>query len=1622
MKRRFFSGLLLILSCWLISNKLQAQVPFELTLDRLNSIDAGASIIELNNGNLLIAGRTENAVNNSSGRDGFLAEMDPNTGVIEWSRAYGWANDDHFFTVIQAADNSIVVAGYANHGTGDRDMWLLRVEGTGANRGDVIATATFNNSRNSIITEVIESNENDVNGNPTFLVTGVSDSYSEVYLARLDENANLLWSNTYGATNSYWTYALLEDATNNNTIYISGSRSVGSNHRALLMQIANNGAVLASWEYSINNAFNAIFDDIYLSPQGTIIGTGHVHLGSTNSNNTRPIFVEIDPNEATVDSMVVRSHRYNTTNSFIHRMNNFQPILNNGVLQGYIAHVADNEVGGAKIAHLNTNGAVLRYTRLSATTTGAEVLPLSDGTFSLIGSNNNNQVYIAKTDSNAMTPCADSLGLTTTNIGITSRTVTFTRSTLNQTVNHANPTDITLSWLRGSTCCSDSLGVEINQDTLICAGEAVDLEANVEGNFLGATYLWSTGDTSASILVNPTLTTTYYVTVTDTITACTVVDSAKVTVSNPMVTITGDSLLCAGESVTLTANLQGVTGPFTIIWEEQIGANWITLGQGGMTIVVTPNQDRIYRATLIDSLSCETSDSIALSVGEVLLTIDANAVICEGETTDLTANASYVINPSSVGFSYIWQPTNQTGSTISVAPSNTTTYTVIATSNDSLYACSDTAETTVVVNPNPIVDLTPSETGVLCFGDDITLTANNTIGTIAAIAWTGTGITNPITVNPVTLTPTLGANTYTATVVDTNGCHGTASIDVETENCCPARGNTDYLQIDEGADLALLAAYGIRQTGAKTFLVDDGQHHILPNKVYLGDEVLLHVIGTAGFTTIDFTNSDVVAGRNSLIRIEGRGTIIAHNTIFRPCEEFETWGGVRIQPFGGLIHATFNECTFVNAITAINTDRRSARGNANTSVEITNNLFINCGTGIRIDDELNYNGGITGNTFKIDDKVERINYTNPTTTFRGMLIARQDRGMHYPISQNDFIKGTNFVTTVRFEGINLTGTGGENISKNSFTNNDRAIVLMRSRNVTIENNFFEVTRRSNADEADYQVTLEGTANMGYSALVRNNHFVNSAEVLDPSQVTNPINNRFVGTGAIYLGNEGHFTIEANEIDGFEIGIFSDNSVRNLSTRIIKNTIKSHLFGIYIRGFRFMAGSASGASVTLLVACNDIDMDLDLESSHEIIGIYFDPMYSIIGTTNYAGRVPVNAVFEGNCVKNTTTAIAFDYNNPNLTAFPLLPVFRHNYLYNYTNAGLWVNNMQSMGLGFPTPVGRRSENNTFISNNDAFDIEATNAGVVSRNDHFGANAANLSNATAVGTPAHSAAACGNQDIANPTVDANLHCDDDNDQLIGLVAQRQLQTDDLLLTANYHTELRNLYQEDSKTTLAITNSLMQNLSLENEVDALFQLVNSYSWKGNDRLWIEYYYEVRKGNYTLATQKLNAINGVDQVEEDQLTLAKIYLNLLKNNQGLVLNTTSLTALEEIATRDGVYQEEARNLIHINQGNNPYQYAKIEALARRNTSTGGVWTGQNAQFAIFPNPASNKIAVQIQARNKHFVQASVYSIHGRLLQTQAVRAYQMQFDVSELPQGIYFVTLEDESGERFTEKFVKQ
>lgn len=87
----------------------------------------------------------------------------------------------------------------------------------------------------------------------------------------------------------------------------------------------------------------------------------------------------------------------------------------------------------------------------------------------------------------------------------------------------------------------------------ICTGASVSLSATG-----GVQYQWSTGDNSNSIIVNPTNTTTYVVTVTDA-NGCENSDNVTVNVYAPLQVELehSPSAVCPGENVVLTANISG---------------------------------------------------------------------------------------------------------------------------------------------------------------------------------------------------------------------------------------------------------------------------------------------------------------------------------------------------------------------------------------------------------------------------------------------------------------------------------------------------------------------------------------------------------------------------------------------------------------------------------------------------------------------------------------------------------------------------------------------------------------------------------------------------------------------------------------------------------------------------------------------------------------------------------------------------------------------------------------------------------------------------------------------------------------------------------------------------------
>ena len=151
--------------------------------------------------------------------------------------------------------------------------------------------------------------------------------------------------------------------------------------------------------------------------------------------------------------------------------------------------------------------------------------------------------------------------------------------------------------------------------------------------------------------------------------------------------------------------------------------------------------------------ACEINQLYTSGVSPIAAS-STSSTICAGVNSTLTANGAT---------SYTWMPGNFTGTSIAVAPSVTTIYTVTGTNAN---GCSNTATTNVVVNTLPIVTAASSASAV-CAGNSITLSG----GGASTYVWSN-GVTNAISFIPT------NSATYTVTGTDANGCSKTATTSV----------------------------------------------------------------------------------------------------------------------------------------------------------------------------------------------------------------------------------------------------------------------------------------------------------------------------------------------------------------------------------------------------------------------------------------------------------------------------------------------------------------------------------------------------------------------------------------------------------------------------------------------------------------------------------------------------------------------------------------------------------------------------------------------------------------------------------------------------------------------------
>lgn len=274
----------------------------------------------------------------------------------------------------------------------------------------------------------------------------------------------------------------------------------------------------------------------------------------------------------------------------------------------------------------------------------------------------------------------------------------------------------------------------------ICTGQSTTLTASGVSS-----YTWGNGSNTSSLVVSPTLTTTYTLTGNNGCANATSHFTLNVD-PTPTVTIASSAFtLCPNNSATLVAS-----GANNYTWSNGANSN---------SIVITPSASTIYS---VDGSDANCSDSSS----PLTITVVPNPTILVAASQTLVCPNTPVILIASGATTYSWHAGAVTSS-YTVNPGANSTYTVSGTH----LSCTTNKTFSIQVYPNPSVTI--SGPGLICSGENASLSASGA----ASYSWSNQSSSSSISVSPLTTT------VYTVNGTDLNGCSGTASYTVNINSC-----------------------------------------------------------------------------------------------------------------------------------------------------------------------------------------------------------------------------------------------------------------------------------------------------------------------------------------------------------------------------------------------------------------------------------------------------------------------------------------------------------------------------------------------------------------------------------------------------------------------------------------------------------------------------------------------------------------------------------------------------------------------------------------------------------------------------------------------------------------------
>lgn len=338
-----------------------------------------------------------------------------------------------------------------------------------------------------------------------------------------------------------------------------------------------------------------------------------------------------------------------------------------------------------------------------------------------------------------------------------------------------------------------TLTADAGSDVDICIGETVGLDATGGGNYSWTPATGLDNTTSANVLANPTVTTTYILTVSSG--SCSDNDTVVVTVhSLPTLTVTSSTdSICVGATSQLSAS-----GTTNYLWSPSTGLSSGTIGNP----IASPSVTTTYTVVGTDNNGCSDSDVLTItSIAYPVADAGSYQSICNGSTATLSATHNGIAN------TITWSPSGSlSSSTITnpvASPTTTTTYTF---SVSNVLGCATTDTVTINVRSLPDVNAGVDDNSI-CIGSTANLSA--TAGAASYLWSPSTGLSSNSISNPVT--SATATTTYTVVVTSSNGCTNSGSVTV-TVNPLPLADAGPNEVVCTGASAQLSASGGTQYT------------------------------------------------------------------------------------------------------------------------------------------------------------------------------------------------------------------------------------------------------------------------------------------------------------------------------------------------------------------------------------------------------------------------------------------------------------------------------------------------------------------------------------------------------------------------------------------------------------------------------------------------------------------------------------------------------------------------------------------------------------------------------------------------------------------------------------------